>query len=125
MTRTTIRAGMLREPLLFAAALWLSLTMALLSALLPMGLPSSQTIGSAFNPATTAVALRTSSDEQVSVAAAIREDDRDVAAAVLPAPIELLRPFADWAPVVHAPGPRQMVGAAPHGLPPARAPPID
>lgn len=42
----------------FLAVVWAALLTALLSALLPVGLPHSTTVGSAFNPATTSVALR-------------------------------------------------------------------
>ena len=44
--------------LLFILTLWLSLGVALLSALAPLGPPSSRFTGSAFNPATTSVVLK-------------------------------------------------------------------
>jgi hypothetical protein len=43
---------------LFVATLWLALGTALLCAIWPAGLPLTKTIGSAFNPSTTIVALR-------------------------------------------------------------------
>jgi hypothetical protein len=49
---------------------FIALFVALASALLPGSLPSSQTVGSAFNPATTQVALaRTDSEETANLAA--------------------------------------------------------
>lgn len=44
--------------LLFVAVLWIAMATALLCALLPVGLPLTKTVGSAFSPATSAVALR-------------------------------------------------------------------
>lgn len=59
--------------LLFMLTLWMAISVALLSALTPLGPPSSKTMGSAFNPATTAVVLKARaqlipSDERLSVA---------------------------------------------------------
>lgn len=48
--------GILR-PVRSAAALWLSVLTVILCAVLPTGLPQTAAYGSAFNPATTAVAL--------------------------------------------------------------------
>ncbi len=42
---------------LFLAVLWLALSTVLISALLPLGLPLTKTIGSAFSPSTATVAL--------------------------------------------------------------------
>lgn len=44
--------------LLFVLALWMAISVALLSALAPLGPPSSRVTGSAFNPATTSVVLK-------------------------------------------------------------------
>lgn len=48
----------MKERLLFILTLWTALGVALLSALAPLGPPSSRLTGSAFNPATTAVVLK-------------------------------------------------------------------
>lgn len=50
--------GSAQKPLPFIVTVWIALTTALLCALWPAGLPATTTIGSAFSPATTAVALR-------------------------------------------------------------------
>ena len=44
--------------LLFTLTLWMAISVALLSALTPLGPPSSKITGSAFNPATTDVVLK-------------------------------------------------------------------
>jgi hypothetical protein len=48
---------------LFVPALWVALMTVLLCAILPAGLPLTKTIGSAFSPSTTAVALKGSSEQ--------------------------------------------------------------
>ena len=63
-----------RLPLNFAS-IWLALTTALLSSLMFGGMPRSTALGSAFNPATTAVALQPSRAQPRIVAEAIRRDD--------------------------------------------------
>ena len=52
------RAGGLRVQLAFLLSLWLSLATAVVSAVAPSGLPSTRSVGSAFDPSTTIVALR-------------------------------------------------------------------
>ena len=47
--------------MLFVATLWMALATALLCAMLPTGLPLTKSVGSAFSPYTTEVALRTKS----------------------------------------------------------------
>lgn len=42
----------------FVSALWVALTTAILCAILPTGLPLTKSVGSAFSPSTTVVALR-------------------------------------------------------------------
>jgi hypothetical protein len=44
--------------LVFVSALWVALTTAILCAILPTGLPLTKSVGSAFSPSTTVVALR-------------------------------------------------------------------
>ena len=51
------RAGMSGR-LLFVLSLWMSLAIAIVCAVVPAGLPSTRSIGSAFDPSTTIVALR-------------------------------------------------------------------
>lgn len=46
-----------RTPGVFLATLWLALATVLASALLPLGLPLTKSVGSAFSPSTTIVAL--------------------------------------------------------------------
>lgn len=58
MTPAPYRNEALAGRLLFILTLWLSLSVALLSALAPLGPPSSRFTGSAFNPATTSVVLK-------------------------------------------------------------------
>lgn len=53
----TAATAQLKLPL-YVATLWLALATALLSSLMPGGLPRTTALGSAFNPATTAVALQ-------------------------------------------------------------------
>lgn len=71
--------------LLFILALWTAIGVALLSALAPLGPPSSRLTGSAFNPATTSVVLKVRA--QASPVAA-RAADPDGKAGV-PAAIQL------------------------------------
>ncbi|WP_447724401.1 hypothetical protein [Sphingomonas koreensis] len=60
---------------LYIASLWLALATALLSSLMPAGLPRSTALGSAFNPATTAVALQPSRAQPRVVIENVRRDD--------------------------------------------------
>jgi hypothetical protein len=53
----------LSRNLLFVPALWVALMTVLLCAILPAGLPLTKTVGSAFSPSTTAVALKGSSEQ--------------------------------------------------------------
>jgi|GEM_PF-5355250 len=77
--------------LAFALSLWISLATAVICAVVPAGLPATRTIGSAFDPSTTIVALR--SRPPVAKPAVLRaaddgEDllDRVVLLPVAPAP---------------------------------------
>ncbi|HSX54043.1 MAG TPA: hypothetical protein VLG14_01980 [Sphingomonas sp.] len=77
---------------LYIASLWLALATALLSSLMPGGLPRSTALGSAFNPATTAVALQPSRAQPRAAIESVRRDDEPpsgqgntVAVAPLPA----------------------------------------
>ncbi|RSY89601.1 hypothetical protein DAH66_02800 [Sphingomonas koreensis] len=77
---------------LHVASLWLALATALLSSLMPVGMPRTTTLGSAFNPATTAVALQPSRAQPRIVAEAVRPDDEPAsgqgdALALAPLPI--------------------------------------
>lgn len=80
----------LRLPL-HVASLWLALATALLSSLMIAGLPRTTAYGSAFNPATTSVALQPSRAQPRIVAETVRRDDgpssgQGDAAAVAPLP---------------------------------------
>lgn len=59
----------------FVATLWLALLLALACALAPLGPPSSREAGSAFNPATTAVALKVRSPDIASMVRVADPDD--------------------------------------------------
>lgn len=63
-------------PLPFAVALWMSLVTAIVCAVVPAGLPSTRSIGSAFDPSTTIVALRSRPPVAVRQAP-VRADDGD------------------------------------------------
>ncbi|WP_375197195.1 hypothetical protein [Sphingobium sp.] len=62
--------------LLFILSLWMALSVALLSALAPLGPPSSRLTGSAFNPATTAVVLKARA-QAIPVTAQVSQPDGD------------------------------------------------
>ena len=92
-TRAIRTTTTMRLPLpLYIASLWLALATALLSSLMPVGMPRTTTLGSAFNPATTAVALQPSRAQPRIVAEAVRSDDEPAsgqgdALALAPLPI--------------------------------------
>lgn len=65
MTHAQTSADGMSAPRPFLAVVWAALLTALLSALLPVGLPHSTTVGSAFNPATTSVALKARADRRL------------------------------------------------------------
>lgn len=56
--RVRYRFDPVTRQLAFVSALWIALWTALVCALLPMGLPLTKTVGSAFNPSTNIVVLR-------------------------------------------------------------------
>ena len=62
---------------MFILTLWLSLSVALLSALAPLGPPSSRFTGSAFNPATTSVVLKARAQASPVAMQAMEPDDDD------------------------------------------------
>ncbi|MGE0775277.1 MAG: hypothetical protein AB7G25_10750 [Sphingomonadaceae bacterium] len=64
-----------RDRIFFVATLWVALATALLFALLPLGLPLTTSIGSAFSPATTAVALRGRAQQLKAPADQVLKDD--------------------------------------------------
>ncbi|WP_176590243.1 hypothetical protein [Sphingobium sp. EM0848] len=71
-----------RSRLFFILSLRLSLAVALLSALAPLGPPSSRFTGSAFNPATTSVVLKARAQAKPAVVR-VTEPDGDGRASVL------------------------------------------
>lgn len=75
--------------LLFILSLWMAIGVALLSALAPLGPPSSRLTGSAFNPATTSVVLKARA-QAVPVAAQIAQPDGTGRVATLTLAIGLL-----------------------------------
>ncbi|WP_408640447.1 hypothetical protein [Sphingobium chungbukense] len=76
--------------LLFILSLWLSLGVALLSALAPLGPPSSLWAGSAFNPATTSVVLKARAHANPTVVGAAEPDGVGRAPLLAPAAIWML-----------------------------------
>ena len=77
MTPAPYRNEALAGRLLFILTLWLSLSVALLSALAPLGPPSSRFTGSAFNPATTSVVLKARAQASPVAMQAMEPDDDD------------------------------------------------
>lgn len=70
----TTTAKRLELPL-YVASIWLALVTALLSSLMFGGVPRTTALGSAFNPATTTVALQPSRAQPRIVAESVRRDD--------------------------------------------------
>ena len=60
----------------FVLALWVAMLTAVVSAIAPSGLPSTRTVGSAFDPSTTAVVLKARSPLRAMVVLERRGDDR-------------------------------------------------
>lgn len=63
------------DKLLFFGGLWLAIATALLCAIVPSGLPGSESRGSAFNPSNSVVALRAKSTKAVPVIERIADKD--------------------------------------------------
>lgn len=80
MTPTPYRIDSLQGRLPFLLTLWLAIGVALLSALAPLGPPSSRQTGSAFNPATTSVVLKARAQTDSLVVRATRPDGAGKAA---------------------------------------------
>lgn len=70
----------------FIPVLWLTLAVVMLSALMPLGPPASRAMGSAFSPATTAVAIKARAAAQVAVQLRIVPPPADPPAAVVTVP---------------------------------------
>jgi hypothetical protein len=75
MAASIYRNEGVKERLLFILTLWTALGVALLSALAPLGPPSSRLTGSAFNPATTAVVLKARAHAAPTIQQAQEPDD--------------------------------------------------
>jgi hypothetical protein len=123
--------ALLTAPAIFVAALWVSLATALLSAMLPVGLPLTQSTGSAFNPATTAVALRATAVQPRTAIQWIDDDDGpatdlaptlDATALPPPAAPSLPAPRGDAAPAPRFASPSDLPTAT-LGLAYPRGPP--
>lgn len=100
MAMRAIRTNMMtrRRAPLRVASLWLALVTALLSSLMFGGVPRTTALGSAFNPATTAVALQPSRTQPRIIAETVRRDDGPAsgqgdAAAIAPSPIAPAAPL--------------------------------
>lgn len=84
MTPTSFRNEGSMGRLPFILSLWMAISVALLSALAPLGPPSSRLTGSAFNPATTSVVLKARAQATpVAARAAEPDSNRRFPAAVL------------------------------------------
>lgn len=73
------RIDQLSRHLVFVSALWVALVMVLLCAVLPAGLPLTKTVGSAFSPSTTVVALRETAQQVRGAAKRIVKGDPEPA----------------------------------------------
>ncbi|WCM25288.1 hypothetical protein NDN01_14565 [Sphingomonas sp. QA11] len=110
---------------LFAGSVWLTVATTLLCALLPVGLPQTSAVGSAFNPSNSVVALR--SAEPASLLArtdAARAQDPDTGSALFaPAIMAALR-FVPLAVVAfHNLGQQSLAALTPIGSAYPRGPP--
>lgn len=123
----TATIAQLKLPL-YIGSLWLALAVALLSSLMPGGLPRTTSLGSAFNPATTAVALQPSRAQPRLLVDTVRRDDHPdgqggafeaaplaLAPAVPPPLVPSLRQSAPELPPV----PRAILNGSPRGPPPS------
>jgi len=77
MTHAQLSADGMSAPRPFLAVVWAALLTALLSALLPVGLPHSTTVGSAFNPATTSVALKAGTHRPLITSESVASGDEE------------------------------------------------
>ncbi|CAN5849005.1 hypothetical protein BH11PSE6_BH11PSE6_12020 [soil metagenome] len=77
MKHAQLSADGMSAPRPFLAVVWAALLTALLSALLPVGLPHSTTVGSAFNPATTSVALKAGTHRPLITAESVASGDEE------------------------------------------------
>ena len=74
----------------FILSLWMAMLVALVSALAPLGPPSSRLTGSAFNPATTSVLIKAGDPGAAPIEKVTEPDDRDRAVMRAPAMAWLL-----------------------------------
>lgn len=76
---------------LFIPALWLALLTAIICAILPAGLPLTKTVGSAFSPATTMVALKGGTEQiRTAIKRIIRNDPDPMPLPSVPAHMQLV-----------------------------------
>jgi hypothetical protein len=112
--------------LLFILTLWASLGVALLSALAPIGPPSSRSTGSAFNPATMSVVLKARAHADPVVVRAVEPDGDGRVPFIAVAMISVLfialrlRSLSPDTPFIAAPSRRAAARSSPRQ---ARAPP--
>ncbi|HKY82268.1 MAG TPA: hypothetical protein VJM09_12450 [Sphingobium sp.] len=90
MQRFEDRDERMKSRLLFLAALWIAISVALFSALAPLGPPSSRLTGSAFNPATTTVVLKARAPVTPPGTEATEPDGGGLARSVMPDLVWLL-----------------------------------
>ncbi len=129
MATRAIPVSRRQTPPLRAAPIWLALAGALLSSLMIGGLPRTTALGSAFNPATTAVALQPTRAQPRTSIETIRRDDGPasgqgdaIPAAMLPvqpgarppAAADAPKPAAERFPIA----PRVGLDGSPRGPPP-------
>lgn len=114
---------------LYIASLWLALATALLSSLMPVGMPRTTALGSAFNPATTAVALQPSRAQPRVVLESGRLDDEPVSGAGTSVAVMPLPVVAPARELSLPPAPKPLTAAPALPLPPdldgsPRGPPL-
>lgn len=119
----------MKRPRAFILSLWVAIGVALLSALAPLGPPASRLTGSAFNPATTSVAIKARRPDSPLVAQTAKPDGRDKVRPTLAIlwlmPLLLLAAERAWL-ALRSPVPVCSFARrrpARHSRPPARAPP--
>jgi hypothetical protein len=110
---------------LFAGSVWLTVATTLLCALLPVGLPHTSAVGSAFNPSNSVVALRSAEPASLlSRTDAARVQDPDTGIALFaPAIMAAVRFVPLPAIALHSLGEQSLAALAPIGSAYPRGPP--
>lgn len=120
--RSPDRRAALGGRLLFALSLWISLATAIVCAVVPAGLPLTRTTGSAFDPSTTIVALRSRPPATIKATVPRSGEGDDVLGGAGPAALPAPAPIAAGPGVAAAPDPAiglLRFAPAPHAIPAA------